>query len=408
MTPLERHHRHIYRAMETIANRGQAIDVVTLVELMSSESKLEAVGGMTALTALATQVPTAANIKYYAEIVRKKAVLRKIIAFAGEIAEECYGDVGDIEEFLSRAEGRMFSLTEGRLSGGYRHMKDVVKGAFEQIESLYEKGEAITGVPSGYIDLDAKTSGWQPSDLIIIAARPAMGKTALTLNMACNAATRFGRSVLFCSLEMSSEQLAMRLLASEARIELGRLRTGQIKEKEWARLMRAATDLSKARIFLDDTAGLSPQVLATRARRLKAEHGLDIVVIDYLQLMETLSANINSREQQISDISRKLKMLAKDLEIPVIALAQLNRGVESRSDKRPMLSDLRESGAIEQDADIISFVYRDEYYHEDSEAKGITEVIIGKHRGGSTGTVMLRFFPEFTRFENLAQDAEVA
>jgi len=239
-----------------------------------------------------------------------------------------------------------------------------------------------------------------------VAARPAMGKTAFCLNMASNAATRFGKTVLFCSLEMSAEQLAIRLMASEARIDVGRMRTGQFKENEWGRLMKAVTGLAKAPIYIDDSASLSPQVLASRARRLKAEKDLHLIIIDYLQLMETLTPGINSREQQIGDISRKLKMLAKDLNIPVIALAQLNRGVEQRADKRPMMSDLRESGAIEQDADIISFVYRDEYYNEDSEDKGLGEIIIGKHRSGETGSVKLKFFGQFVRFENLAKDEE--
>lgn len=401
-------HRHIFRTMEALHQRREGLDVVTVMTALHEDRRLDAVGGMAYLSQLSAQVPTAANVQFYAKIVRRKSLLRKVIAWSNELIQECYTDVGDVEEFLSRAEAQMYALTSSRTRDSYRSIQDVIKEAFQRIEELYDKSEPITGVPSGFMDLDRKTSGWQRSDLIIIAARPAMGKTALTLNMACNAAVRFEQSILFCSLEMSSEQLVMRLLASEGRIELGKLRTGQLTEREWARLMRAAGDLSNSRIFLDDTAGLSPQVLASRARRLQAEHGLDIIYIDYLQLMETLSPNVNSREQQISDISRKLKMLAKDLNVPVIALAQLNRGVESRADKRPMLSDLRESGAIEQDADIISFVYRDEYYHEDSEAKGVAELIVGKHRSGSTGTILLKFFPHYTRFENLAAEAQDA
>ncbi len=399
-------HRHIFRAMVSVNTRSEALDLITVTQQLQDEKRLEAAGGLAYIAGLPSQVPTAANVSYYAGIVRKKAVLRRVIALAGEMAEECYGDVGGLEEFLGGLESRLFALSDNRMTTGYRSIKDVAMIAFNRIETLYEQSADLTGVPSGFVDLDKITAGWQPSDLIIVAARPAMGKTAFTLNIACNASVRFNRSVLFCSLEMSAEQLAVRLMASEARIDVSRMRTGQLKEQEWERLMKAVSTLAKSSLFIDDSASLSPQVLASRARRLKAEHGLDLIIIDYLQLMETLTPNINSREQQIGDISRKLKMLAKDLHVPVIALAQLNRGVEQRADKRPMMSDLRESGAIEQDADIISFVYRDEYYNEDSEDKGLGEIILGKHRSGSTGTVKLKFFPQYTRFENLARDEE--
>jgi replicative DNA helicase len=725
-------HRHIYRSMEQVAGRNEAIDVVTLVQQLRDEGRLDAVGGLSYIAGLSSAVPTAANVAFYAGLVRKKSLLRRVISVSAEISEECYGDVGDVEGFINSAEARLMELSSSKSNSAVRSLKDVVKEAYYQIESLYERDETITGVPSGFVDLDNKTAGWQSSDLIIVAARPAMGKcvsadaeilldsgevvtmeelmrrrsatlltlrddwrfeprspsayvddghkplfevttrlgrrlkvtwthplltpngwrplgtlsvgeriavprvlpifgshqprraeaillgyllgdgtltgatprftqqdprlqrdfegsvsefpewiqafgrigrdahqsfvppeifrwerealslflnrlfatdgwvtrldsgqvqvgyatvserlarqvqhlllrfgviaqlrqrrvtdrderreiwqiditlaeslrsftininiftkeeelrslldevepvstqnaplqalaqsqvywdeivsitpcgegqvydltipethnfiandicvhnTAFTLNMASNAAVRFGKVVLFCSLEMSAPQLAMRLMASEARVDVSRLRVGALKESEWGRLIQATATLSKAPIFIDDSAGLTTQMLTSRARRLKVEHGLDMIIIDYLQLIGS-ARPVASREQHISEVSRTLKMLAKEMHIPVIALAQLNRGVESRADKRPMLSDLRESGAIEQDADIISFVYRDEYYNPDSEQKGIAEVILGKHRSGSTGTVELRFFPEFTRFENLAR-----
>ncbi len=652
------------------------------MQQLRDEDRLDAVGGLGYIAGLSNSVPTAANVSFYAALVRKKALLRRVISVSSEIAEECYGDVGDVENFINSAEARLMELSSAKSSSPVRSLKDVVKEAYYQIEALYEQDETITGVPSGYVELDEITAGWQPSDLIIVAARPAMGKclaadaeivqadgrvvtieeivraqeaslltlgedrrfrvtspdafvddghkpvfrvttrlgrqvdttlshpfltmegwkpleqlqegtrvavpreipvfgthtppshqaallgeqgfshpiapevfvwertslagflqqgfmkdgwvheaedslyvgytaatehvarqvqhlllrfgvlstltlrqdphqdypveawqlhitealslyrfsleiggswcqeqltssckppasdgveasqvywdeivsieprgvqqvydltipdthnfvandvcvhnTAFTLNMAANAATRFGKVVLFCSLEMSAPQLAMRLMASEARVDVSRLRVGALKEHEWSRLIQATATLSKAHIFIDDTAGLTPQQLSSRTRRLKAEHGLDMIMIDYLQLMNS-SRPVTSREQHISEVSRTLKMIAKEMNIPVIALAQLNRGVEQRADKRPMISDLRESGAIEQDADIISFVYRDEYYNPDSELKGIAEIIIGKNRSGSTGTVELRFFPMFTRFENLARNEE--
>ena len=398
-------HRRIFAAMAAVADRKEAIDVVTVTEQLRGDGALEAVGGLAYLAGLSSQVPTAANASYYAQIVRRKATLRRTIALCGEVAEECYGDVADVEGFITEVEDQFLRLADSRDMKGILELKGVLKETFKHIEELYDSTEKFTGVRSGYADLDAITSGWQRSDLIVVAARPAMGKTALCLNMCTNAAVRFGRSTLFCSLEMSARQLAMRMLASESRINVTDVRTGRLKEHEWARLIQATAALSKAKIYIDDTPALTPATLASRAKRLKADTGeLDLIVVDYLQLMETSKSNINSREQHISDVSRSLKVLAKEMDIPVIALAQLNRGVEARQDKRPMMSDLRESGAIEQDADIIGFVYRDEYYNEDSDEKGIAEFIIGKHRSGSTGRVKLRFFPEFTRFDNLAPD----
>lgn len=397
-------HRSIYRSMVNLASRKEAIDVVTVEEQLRAEGQLDAAGGAAYLAQLGGQVPTSANLLYYAGIIRKNAVLRRVIANAGELIEECYGDVESIDDFVNKAEARFFAISENRSLNPYQPIKEVVTETFAEIGKRYESTEVFTGVRSGFIELDKITSGWQSSDLIIVAARPAMGKTAFCLNMAANAALRFGKTVLFCSLEMSNQQLVSRMLGSEARVNVSDVWQGKLSEKGWQSIIAAAAALNKAQIFLDDTPGLAPQTLSARARRLQKEHGLDLVIIDYLQLMETLSPNINSREQQISDVSRRLKMLAKELSIPVIALAQLNRGVESRTDKRPMLSDLRESGAIEQDADLILFLYRDEYYNkEESPKPGIADVIIGKHRSGAIGDVELRFFPEYTKFENLAR-----
>ncbi len=398
-------HRHIFRAMLELHQRGEPVDVLTVADFLEADDRLEAAGGPTYLTRLSGAVPSAANIGHYAAIVARKASLRQFIATADDLVNQCYGDVNDFEAFMDDAEKRLFAITQLGQKRDYAVMRDVVKSAFTQIEALYQKNEKITGVPSGFIDLDEITAGWQSSDLIIVAARPAMGKTSFTLNMTAHAAIKRNIPAAFFSLEMSNEQLAIRMLCSEARINQSNLRRGQMTEQEWARLIKAAGTLSEAPIYLDDTPGLPIMEFRSKCRRLKAEHDIGIIFIDYLQLMTGSSRSASgSREQEISEISRNLKGVAKELEIPVVALAQLNRGVEQRADKRPMMSDLRESGAIEQDADLISFIYRDEVYNPDTEHQGLAEIIIGKHRNGSTGTVNLRFFGPFTRFENLAND----
>ena len=398
-------HRHVFRAMVELHQRGEPIDVLTVADYLDAEDRLEAGGGPAYLTRLSGAVPSAANVAHYADIVRRKASLRQFIATSDSLVNECYGDVNDFEAFMDEAEQQLFAITQLGQKRDYVVMRDVVKSAFTQIEALYQKNEQITGVPSGFIDLDEITAGWQRSDLIIIAARPAMGKTSFTLNMAAHAAITRKLPCAFFSLEMSNEQLAIRMLCSEARINQSNLRRGSMTEQEWARLIKAAGTLSEAPIFLDDTPGLPIMEFRSKCRRLKAEHDIQILFIDYLQLMTgSQRSRSGSREQEISEISRSLKGVAKELEIPVIALAQLNRGVEQRADKRPMMSDLRESGAIEQDADLISFIYRDEIYNPDTEAKGLAEIIIGKHRNGSTGKITLRFFGPHTRFENLAPD----
>ncbi len=398
-------HRHIFRAMMELHQRGEPIDVLTTADFLDADDRLEASGGPAYLTRLSGEVPSAANVTHYASIVRRKASLRQFISTADELVHECYSDVNDFEAFMDEAEQRLFAITQLGQKRDYYSMREVVKSAFTQIEALYHKTEQVTGVSSGFIDLDDMTAGWQRSDLIIIAARPAMGKTSFTLNMAAHAAIHRGIPTAFFSLEMSNEQLAVRMMCSEGRINQSNLRKGNMTEQEWARLIKATGTLSKAPIFLDDTPGLPIMEFRAKCRRLKAEHDIGIVFVDYLQLMTgSQRSRSGSREQEISEISRSLKGVAKELDIPVVALAQLNRGVEQRADKRPMMSDLRESGAIEQDADLISFIYRDEIYNPDTEAKGLAEIIIGKHRNGSTGKVTLRFFGPYTRFENLAHD----
>ncbi len=399
-------HRHVYRAMLALYQRGEAIDVITLADYLQAEGMLEGVGGPNFLARLANEVPSAANVSYYATIVKRKATLRNFIGTAEGLIEQCYQDVTDFEGFMDDAERQLFSITQSGAQKSYSTMREVIKEAFQQIENLYRRAEQVTGVSSGFADLDEITAGWQPSDLIIMAARPAMGKTALTLNMACHAALERKTPVAYFSLEMANVQLAIRVLCSEARIDQSKLRTGRMTEQEWARLIKAAGLLSEAPFFLDDTPALPIMEFRSKVRKLKAEHDIGIIFIDYLQLMKAPGRNIGSREQEIGEISRNLKGIAKELNVPIIALAQLNRGVEQRADKRPMNSDLRESGSIEQDADIISFIYRDEVYNPESEDKGIAEIILGKHRNGSLGTVRLKFFGSYTRFENLAPDLE--
>lgn len=398
-------HRHIYRAMVNLHQRGEAIDLITLADYLKTSEQLEAVGGPNYLVRLSSEVPSAANVGHYGMIVRRKAALRNFIGTANSLVEECYGDVNDVDSFMDDAERRLFEITQKGQARGYSSLKEVVGEAFRQIEALFHKNEHITGVPSGFVDLDEITAGWQRSDLIIVAARPAMGKTSFTLNMLTHAALVRKTPAMFFSLEMSNTQLAIRMLCSEGRIDQSKLRRGNMTEQEWSRLLRATGDLSAAKIFLDDTPSISIMDFRSKCRRAKAEHDIGIIFVDYLQLMRGTSQSKGSREQEISEISRNLKAVAKELDVPIIALAQLNRGVEQRADKRPMVSDLRESGAIEQDADIIMFIYRDEVYHPETEKQGIAEIIIGKHRNGALATVDLRFFGAHTRFENLAPDA---
>ena len=403
-----RDHRLIYRAIRELSDKGRPFDAVTLGEWFESQGKLEQVGDGAYLIELASTTPSAANISAYAEIVRDKAVLRQLIEVGTEIVNDGFQPEGrESAELLASAEKAVFQIAEAGARGrtDFVAMPNALKDAFEELRNRFENGGNITGLPTGYNDFDAMTAGLQPTDLIILAARPAMGKTTFALNIAEFAAIKSKKGVAVFSMEMSASQLAMRLISSNGRINAQRLRTGQLEDEDWARVTGAIKMLKETKIFIDDTPGLSPEVLRSKCRRLKREHDLGLVVIDYLQLM-SVPGNSENRATEISEISRSLKGLAKELNVPVIALSQLNRSLETRTDKRPVMADLRESGAIEQDADIIIFIYRDEYYNkENSPDKGLAEIIIGKQRSGPTGSVKLKFFGEYTRFDNLAHDS---
>ncbi len=406
-------HRRIFTAMLEMFERREAIDLVTLTDSLRGKVGLEAVGGASYLATLVSLVPTAANIKYHARIVREKSVLRQLIHTSTDIITQCYDDsrtVESVDELLNTAERSIFEIAQKEIGESFSALKNIVGHSFKMVEDLYERKEMITGIPTGFVDLDHMTSGLQPSDLIIVAGRPSMGKTAFCLNIAAHAAIEKGKVIAIFSLEMAREQLGIRLLGSEARVDAHKLRTGHLSERDWAPLSNAAGRLAEAPIYIDDTAALSVLEMQAKSRRLKAEHGLDLIIVDYMQLMRG-RGNEQSREQEISNISRSLKMLAKDLKVPVVALSQLNRAVETRpgKEKRPMLADLRESGAIEQDADVIFFIYRDEVYNRCEcppdgeclcERRGKAEVIIGKQRNGPIGKVDLTYINRFTRFEN--------
>ena len=399
-------HRLIWRAITELANKGMPCDAVTLGDWFEANGLAELVGGATYLVELANATPSAANIGAYADIVREKSILRQLIDAGTETTEDGYRPEGrSVQEVLESAEQRVFKIAESGARGKKDtvSMREAVKDAFRILSERYENRGQLTGISTGFTDLDELTSGLQPSDLIIVAARPSMGKTALAVNFAEHAALKSRKAVAIFSMEMSASQLAFRLISSLGRINQQHLRTGDIQEEEWPRVTSAITMLSDAKIFIDDTPALSPAELRARARRLKREHDLGLIVIDYLQLM-AVPGNKENRATEISEISRGLKALAKELNIPVIALSQLNRSLEQRTDKRPVMADLRESGAIEQDADVIIFIYRDEYYNSDSTDKGLAEIIIGKQRNGPTGMVKLTFLGQFTKFENFASE----
>ncbi|MDA3902911.1 MAG: replicative DNA helicase [Desulfuromusa sp.] len=404
-------HRKIFKALIVLGDKSEPADLVTLTAVLNDRGELEAVGGSTYLATLVDYVPTAANINYYCKLVKEKAVARKLIEASTAIATRGY-EGGDMEEILDQAEKSIFEISENRIRPSYYPVRDILKDTFKSIEALYERKELVTGVPTGYHDLDKMTAGLQPSDLVIVAGRPSMGKTAFALNLVEYATTHADKAVpaVIFSLEMSKEQLVQRMLCSLAKVDAGRLRTGHLGESDWPKLTMAAGLLNETQIFIDDTPAISVLELRSKARRLKAEHGLGLIIVDYLQLMR--GSNPESRQQEISEISRSLKALAKELSLPVVALSQLNRSLESRTDKRPMMADLRESGAIEQDADVIMFVYREAVYCEDCKSRERTcekghdkdaEIIIGKQRNGPIGTVHLTFRGEFTRFENQAK-----
>ena len=404
-----RDHKLIFGAIAELVNEAIPFDVVTLSEHLSKHGDLDKAGGMPYLGMLAKNTPTAANIKAYAAIVREYSVKRQLIHVGTQISDSGFQTEGQTsDELLDHAERLVFEIADKGAKGrkGFVDMKDVLTRVVDRIDTLFHQAEPITGVPTGYSDFDEMTSGLQSSDLIIIAGRPAMGKTTFAINLGENAAIKHDKSVAVFSIEMPAEQLAMRMMSSLGRIDQHRLRTGKLGDDDWPRLTSAMGLLSEAKIFIDDTPALSPSELRARCRRLKREHGLDLVIVDYLQLMQVPGFKEN-RTGEISEISRSLKALAKEMDVPVIALSQLNRGLEQRPNKRPVMSDLRESGAIEQDADIIIFIYRDEVYNEDSPDKGTAEIIIGKQRNGPIGHVRLTFIGQFTRFENFAQDSYV-
>ncbi|MDK2798786.1 MAG: replicative helicase [Clostridiales bacterium] len=393
-------HREIFEAMMDLFNQNEPIDLVTLTEQLKLRGTLEAVNGIEYLTQIATAVPTTANVKYYAKIIEEKSILRKLIKASTEIASMSYEGTEEVSFVLDQAEKRIFDILQKKNSQSFTPIKDVLIESFDQLEELYKNKGKIVGIPTGFIDLDHKTSGLHPSDLILIAARPAMGKTSFALNIAQYAALHANVPVAIFSLEMSKEQLVNRMLWSEALIESQKIRTGELEDEDWPKLARVIGPLSDAPIYIDDTPGISVVEMRAKCRRLKLEKNLGLIVIDYLQLMQGRGRSEN-RQQEISEISRSLKILAKEINVPVITLSQLSRAPEARSDHRPILSDLRESGAIEQDADIVMFLYRDDYYNPDTDKKNIAECIIAKHRNGSTGTVELVWLGEYTKFANL-------
>ena len=404
-----RDHQLIYRAIAELAEKNRPFDAVTLGEWFESQGHMDLVAGGAYLVELASTTPSAANIAAYAEIVRDKAVMRQLIEVGTEIVNDAFQPEGkESDEMLAIAEQKVFAIAEQGARGrtDFVAMNDALKDAFEVLRVRSESGGTVTGLPTGYTEFDMMTAGLQPTDLVILAARPAMGKTTFALNIAEYAAIKSKKAVAVFSMEMSAGQLAMRLISSVGRINATRLRTGQLEDEDWSRVTSAIRILKdQAKVFIDDTPGLSPDVLRSKARRLKREHDLGLIVIDYLQLM-SVPGNNENRATEISEISRSLKGLAKELNVPVIALSQLNRSLETRTDKRPVMADLRESGAIEQDADVIVFIYRDEYYNkENSTDKGLAEIIIGKQRNGPTGSFKLKFFGEYTRFDNLAHDS---
>lgn len=394
-------HRIVYEAMVQLQNNDEAVDLVTLTEQLRKSEQLDKIGGLAFITQLANAVPTAANVVYHAKIVKEKAELRSLINAATAIASAAYEDNTDVENIMDDAEKKILAVANRQNGGAFESMKSIVMRTFERINVLYESKGGLTGISSGFKDLDKLTAGLQKSDLILVAARPSMGKTAFTLNIASYVGTHGGK-VAFFSLEMSKEQLMQRMLCAEGGIDATKLRTGQLDTPEWNKLVHVADTLSRAPIYIDDTAGITVMELRSKARRLKAEHGLDLIIIDYLQLMQGRpSKNGDNRQQEISEISRSLKALARELDVPVIALSQLSRSVESRQIKKPMLSDLRESGSLEQDADIVMFLYREDYYDKDTENKNITDIIVAKHRNGPVDTISLFFQKEYTKFRDL-------
>ena len=391
----------IFEAVLNLYSKSEPVDIITLKDELETMGKFEQVGGFEYLANLPDKVPTTANVQKYIKIVEEKSLLRNLIKTANEIIDLGYSSTEDVEDIMDNAERKIFDIMQRKSQKGYTPIKDVLVESFTKLEELYNRKQHITGVPTGFVELDYKTAGLHGSELILVAARPAMGKTAFALNIAANAALRGNVPVAIFSLEMSKDQLVNRILCGEAMVDSNKVRTGKLEEDDWVKLAGAIGPLSEAEIYIDDTPGISIMEIRTKCRKLKMEKNIGLVVIDYLQLVQGSNKRSGSREQEISEISRSLKILAKEINVPVIALSQLSRAVEQRPDHRPMLSDLRESGAIEQDADIVMFLYRDDYYNKESEKKDIAEVIIAKQRGGSTGTVELLWMGNYTKFVNL-------
>ncbi|MFA5093155.1 MAG: replicative DNA helicase [Candidatus Omnitrophota bacterium] len=396
-------HRKIFQAVIDLYNANKAVDLITLTEVLKREGSLEEIGGASYLTSLANAVPTAANINHYAGIVREKYILRTLINNSTKIVSLCHQSQGNIAEVVDTAEKLIFEVSDRKNQGTVLHLKEIIKESIETIDRLYQNKAHVTGVPTGYVDFDIKTAGLQPSDLVIIAGRPSMGKSAFALGIAEYAGVVEKIPTAIFSLEMSKEQLVQRMLCSHARVDAHKVRTGYLATSDWPRLTAAAGKLSEAPIYIDDTPAISVMELRARARRLKSHHDIKLIILDYMQLMRGSAMNMESRQQEISEISRSLKALARELNVPVIAISQLSRAVESRTDHRPQLSDLRESGAIEQDADVVVLILREEYYTPTPDNQGIAEAIIAKQRNGPVGSLKLAFIKEFTKFDNLSR-----
>jgi replicative DNA helicase len=394
-------HQKIFNAMLKLNDEGKVVDLVTVTEELAAAKLIEDTGGVSYLSELASSVPTAANIEYYARIVEEKSLLRRLIRTATEIASDGYSREDEVEALLSEAEKNILAVAQRKNAGAFHNIKDVLVRTYDNIEQMHQRAGEITGLETGFIELDRMTAGFQRNDLIIVGARPSVGKTAFALNIAQNVAHKTGENIAIFSLEMGAEQLVMRLLCAEGNIDAQRLRTGSLTDEDWGKLTMAMGSLSNSGIFIDDTPGVRISDIRSKCRRLKQEHGLGMILIDYLQLILGSGRAGENRQQEVSEISRSLKQLARELQVPVIALSQLSRGVEQRQDKRPMMSDIRESGSIEQDADIVAFLYRDDYYDKESENKNIIEIIIAKQRNGPTGTVSLAFVKEYNKFVNL-------
>ena len=397
----------IFDSMIELFNEGKPVDLITLQERLKEKDVPAEIASLEFVRDLVTAVPTSANVKYYAQIVADKSVMRKMIKLNEEIENMCYAEKEPLESIMEQTEKSMFQLLQRRTTGEYVPIKQVVLNALDKIEKASKSKGTVTGIPTGFIDLDYKLSGFQPSDFILIAARPSMGKTAFVLNIAQYMAFKKNKAVAIFSLEMSKEQLVNRLFSLESQVDAQSLRTGNMKDSDWEKLIEGAGVIGQSKLIIDDTPGISISELRSKCRKYKLEHGLDIIIIDYLQLMTgSVGKSSESRQQEVSDISRQLKGLARELNVPVVSLSQLSRAVESRPDKRPMLSDLRESGAIEQDADVVMFIYRDEYYNKDSEFKKQAEIIIAKQRNGPVGTVNLAWLGEYTKFANLSRQED--